>query len=1099
MSVRRSADPVCLQYIWNAIEADPDGSIGSSFASILSAIQSNCDSKLNASRLQAELSNAVRDGCIQAHQDKYRLVDGFENIKRDGKDWYCFECHGPGLVVPCPTCFRVYHPDCISAACESHWSCRLPVEDPTVGTQTELNTTAPPSHPCPVCKRLQRVLPVGSDSASVKDLQKIFSVALDCIRNRVHWKTMQKVGYLFEPLRNEYLVYQQINTKLIADRLRADPRSDDGYQNRTSLLVDLDTLVHNAAVFYGSKHIISNMARQIRSQLKRAMRESTYCIDCYIRPSTLSSHSRMTAACRKPHRLLWFQHNGWSFRPCKMLYESSEGYEVVCFGGRHEREFVPRSRAFDMSFTAPDLGLRMTPSLKKALDEAEEYKANQSAHDRSSSVVTKDVNLTLSRSAELPTSDSMVSRQTKFCGRRRAGSKYESTSTESSMSTQPAHWKRRKPALSSISSHGGKKSKRESTSPSANSSSAGSCANLIDVHHVGPIDPKGNSRKPPCNDDGIASAEQNLKTHRGDNSDPNIFHASAMHKGSDLFPTVSKTVIRIKPLPPPKDDPPPTSFPINRRHTSYGLSRDRTCTKLKIKPSASSSSSALSGVSSGCATVPADTSSLDGPVCTLSSLSSVSSLSSSSRSRNRSKRLDRLSRRNTADSGLHADCHSHDTENLKAPSVQQTDQLPIPSSVQLTDSSNPPCSSRAIFYNHSPHLTRSSSPLSSLCDSDSSDSSAFSHSTSPSSELSSSSPSTIPSPSRISSFSNHPMGPQNLSIHNRSRNMSVPKFRGSKPLRTKAAPPVKLLPNLLPDHSVSSEDDHNSDLTPPNASDRCNQTPQPYISPTCSEPRWDLNHTGKQNVSKNSDSLSISPRRLSSQLSNFTGQNALVLNNGAAKFSNATLCTTSWPTLNRLSAHFGSQTPTSHLVSSSNSTLTSTGPTPPSYSLSSSSCYSSVSPAALSTTSGLGSSLSDPKSVDASPGEVAVVLGSAAFSCSSNGHSTSQSVAMHSDSALIKSTEEQIHRIYADRLIALTAERDHAREELARRDCLIAKLRREHEAEVRRIKQMTWCQVCLNEAFYHCCPGTAYCSETCQLRHWTDQHNRDCRRRGETR
>lgn len=82
-------------------------------------------------------------------------------------------------------------------------------------------------------------------------------------------------------------------------------------------------------------------------------------------------------------------------------------------------------------------------------------------------------------------------------------------------------------------------------------------------------------------------------------------------------------------------------------------------------------------------------------------------------------------------------------------------------------------------------------------------------------------------------------------------------------------------------------------------------------------------------------------------------------------------------------------------------------------------------------------------------------------------------------------------------MIALTTERDQAREEVHRRELQLNEIKLFYETEIKRIKQRTWCQVCLNEAFYHCCPGTAYCSEDCQFKHWTVQHNRDCRRRTE--
>ncbi|KAA0194068.1 Zinc finger MYND domain containing protein 11 [Fasciolopsis buskii] len=388
MSVKRLTDPVYLQFIWNAIETTNKEGSESTFPAILSYIRSKCDNKCTEAKLSSEISHAISDGCIKVEHHAYHLVDVYSTFQRGKSDWlvysifrcrYCYECHGPGRVVSCPTCFRVFHIDCLPTASESHWACRLPVEDPTIGSSLEPGSGLPPNHPCPVCLRLERVVDTGV--TSVSDLQKIFSCALDWIRSKVHWRTMQKVGYLYEPQRNDFLVYRQINTRMIGDKMRADPATD-GYPNRTSLLVELDNLVHNAAVLYGSKNDMSNMARQIRSQMRRAMRESAFCVDCYLRPNSMSSVARLTAPCRVPHRLLWFQHNGWSFRPCKMLYESSEGYEVICFGGRHEREFVSRSRAVDMTFTALELGLRLTPSLKKALDEAEEYKANQSAYDR---------------------------------------------------------------------------------------------------------------------------------------------------------------------------------------------------------------------------------------------------------------------------------------------------------------------------------------------------------------------------------------------------------------------------------------------------------------------------------------------------------------------------------------------------------------------------------------------------------------------------------------------------------------------------------------------------------------------------------------------
>lgn len=46
----------------------------------------------------------------------------------ESHDWYCFECHLPGDVLPCDNCFRVYHLKCVSDEFKprdggSHWQC----------------------------------------------------------------------------------------------------------------------------------------------------------------------------------------------------------------------------------------------------------------------------------------------------------------------------------------------------------------------------------------------------------------------------------------------------------------------------------------------------------------------------------------------------------------------------------------------------------------------------------------------------------------------------------------------------------------------------------------------------------------------------------------------------------------------------------------------------------------------------------------------------------------------------------------------------------------------------------------------------------------
>uniref|UniRef100_A0A1B6CUA8 MYND-type domain-containing protein n=1 Tax=Clastoptera arizonana TaxID=38151 RepID=A0A1B6CUA8_9HEMI len=59
----------------------------------------------------------------------------------------------------------------------------------------------------------------------------------------------------------------------------------------------------------------------------------------------------------------------------------------------------------------------------------------------------------------------------------------------------------------------------------------------------------------------------------------------------------------------------------------------------------------------------------------------------------------------------------------------------------------------------------------------------------------------------------------------------------------------------------------------------------------------------------------------------------------------------------------------------------------------------------------------------------------------------------------------------------------------------IAELEEKHKAAIADIKKKQWCFNCEQEAIYHCCWNTAYCSIDCQQLHWQKEHKRVCRRK----
>ncbi|XP_043365567.1 zinc finger MYND domain-containing protein 11 isoform X14 [Dermochelys coriacea] len=59
----------------------------------------------------------------------------------------------------------------------------------------------------------------------------------------------------------------------------------------------------------------------------------------------------------------------------------------------------------------------------------------------------------------------------------------------------------------------------------------------------------------------------------------------------------------------------------------------------------------------------------------------------------------------------------------------------------------------------------------------------------------------------------------------------------------------------------------------------------------------------------------------------------------------------------------------------------------------------------------------------------------------------------------------------------------------------IKKLAGQHKQLISQTKKKQWCYNCEEEAMYHCCWNTSYCSIKCQQEHWHAEHKRTCRRK----
>ncbi|XP_023931028.1 zinc finger MYND domain-containing protein 11 [Lingula anatina] len=57
------------------------------------------------------------------------------------------------------------------------------------------------------------------------------------------------------------------------------------------------------------------------------------------------------------------------------------------------------------------------------------------------------------------------------------------------------------------------------------------------------------------------------------------------------------------------------------------------------------------------------------------------------------------------------------------------------------------------------------------------------------------------------------------------------------------------------------------------------------------------------------------------------------------------------------------------------------------------------------------------------------------------------------------------------------------------------KLAQKHKEAISAVKKKQWCYNCEEEAMYHCCWNTSYCSIKCQQEHWHKEHKKVCRRK----
>ncbi|KAL1437156.1 hypothetical protein MTO96_049141 [Rhipicephalus appendiculatus] len=324
---RRLSCPQTVQHLWDAIDSIRQQKQVSNLDRVANYMRRK--HQLSEADTERQLGFAVRDGLmvskkkvgskgskVGVEQEAFQLPN--EPAERDGHDWYCFECHRGGEVLPCTTCHRVYHVVCVKED--------LSNEDKFV---------------CTVCCQLKEREQL---KLKVDDMNILLSYT--CLRLKDKTKDLHRLLLAEgDAWKQGYLIYQKMDLITMEEKTR-----NSEYTSLEEFHADAQTIVHNVVIFYGIHSCMADMARQMLRDCSYDLNEIRQCSACY----------RMSNEKRDKY---------WFCQPSKVIRVDDHGYDVRFFGGYHQRALVEKGSIKPITTSLKVIAAKRTTALNKALDE----------------------------------------------------------------------------------------------------------------------------------------------------------------------------------------------------------------------------------------------------------------------------------------------------------------------------------------------------------------------------------------------------------------------------------------------------------------------------------------------------------------------------------------------------------------------------------------------------------------------------------------------------------------------------------------------------------------------------------------------------------
>ncbi|CAF97774.1 unnamed protein product, partial [Tetraodon nigroviridis] len=355
---KRQADPKAVQYVWAAIEVIRNQKQIANMDRISKYLSRVFG--MHPKETARQLSLAVKDGLVVEtltvgckgskagiEQEGYWLpgdemepkAEGSKEWEAESHDWYCFECHLAGDVLPCDNCFRVYHLKCLSEEFKprdggSHWQ-------------------------CVVCRGSKK------KNLNKQEMAKYLRFIVQRMRERA--VDLNKKGKDTKHPMYRRLIHTALDVSNIQENL-----SEGKYKSFDEFKADAQLILHNTAILYGVHSDQAEIARLLYSDTCHELNELLLCKNCFYL-SNARPDNWFCYPCVPSHDLVWAKMKGFGYWPAKVLQRDDNQVDVRFFGHQHQRAWIPSDNIQDIKVSVQQLQVKRSNGWKKACEELEVY------------------------------------------------------------------------------------------------------------------------------------------------------------------------------------------------------------------------------------------------------------------------------------------------------------------------------------------------------------------------------------------------------------------------------------------------------------------------------------------------------------------------------------------------------------------------------------------------------------------------------------------------------------------------------------------------------------------------------------------------------